>query len=122
MTVPRASTSIVRRERPSTFIFGESAQRVNPHPVLLQPLPTWQVRQLDYEAALDDVRVHLLDERQRRERGATCREQLIEDDDARALRDAIDVRLDAVRAVFELVVVTDRCGGELARLADRYEP
>src|SRR6187399_1792775 len=71
-----SASSMARRQVPLTFIFGESAQRVDAMARLLDALAARKVEQLDEERALDDGRAGTLDQRQRRERGAARREQV----------------------------------------------
>src|SRR5205823_3674970 len=97
-----------------SFRFREATQRVHAVALLFEALATGEVEQLDQERKLDDAGAHTLHERERGERGAAGREQVIDDHDALAAREAIDVDLDAVRAVLERVVVPDRVVRQLA--------
>src|SRR4051794_17219536 len=91
-----SASSMVRRQRPSTFIFVEPAQRVNLVPPLVDPIAAWQIEQLDHERALHDLGVHLLDKADRGECRATGREQVVDDEDAFTLAHAVDVGFDPV--------------------------
>src|SRR5207302_7495705 len=73
------------------------------------------------ETALDHFAAHLADKRRCGPGGAAGGNQVVDEEDAVALRDCIDVDLDAIDAVLELVVVPDGFRGKLAFLADRHE-
>src|SRR5678809_1252351 len=105
---PSSTGSIVRRQRPSTLIFGVSDEGVDAVAALLDPLAAAEVVELDDERALDDLGAHLLEQAQRGVRGAAGREQIVDDEDALALGDGVDVDLDLARAVLQRVLVRDR--------------
>src|ERR1019366_3464583 len=97
------------------------AQRKHLVPMLLQPRTSADVRQVDDEAAFDDLAAHFFNQLA----GGFCRaaggDQVIHQQYFFAHCDSVGVDLDAVGAVFEFVVVAYGFGGQLAFLADRDE-
>src|SRR6266404_4943598 len=87
-----------------------------------QPLAAAVIRQIDHEAAFHHDSAHLLDQLRSRFGSAAGGDQVVQQQHAVARADRIDVDFDPIATVFELVVVPDRLGRELAFLADRNEP
>src|SRR3990172_1614283 len=77
--------------------------------------------QLDQEDGADDDAAELLDELTLRLRRTTCREHVVEHDDARARSDRVPVHLQAVRPVLEVVRRLDCLPRKLPRLPCRDE-
>lgn len=90
-------------------------------PMLLQPCPSADVRQVDDEAAFDDLAAHLGYQRAGGFCGAAGSDEVVHQQHAIAFLYRVGVDLDAVGAVFERVVVADGFGGKLAFFADRDE-
>src|SRR6266403_2284087 len=87
-----------------------------------QPLAAAVIRQIDHEAAFHHDSAHLLDQLRSRFGSAAGGDQVVQQQHAVARADRIDVDFDPIATVFELVVVPDRLGRELAFFADRNEP
>src|ERR1700744_4438118 len=80
-----------------------------------------EIRKVDDEAAADDVRAGALQELDRRETGATRRDEIVHDDDVLALLHGVGMNLDAVLSIFQIVILTDHSVRQLALLAHRHE-
>ncbi len=79
------------------------------------------IDEVDHERAADDLRFQSIEQRDRGERGAAGREQVVDHQHALAGGHRIDMELDTVGAVLERVVVPDGLARKLAGLADRNE-
>ena len=82
---------------------------------------TADFRQVDDKRCTDDLAAGLTHQLDRRFRGAACRNEIVNDEDALALLDGILVDLDGINAVFKRVVLSNGLARQLTLFADRYE-
>src|SRR3954453_1238486 len=88
----------------------------------LEPGAALEEGQLDDEGAGDDLGAGPLDQVAAGTHGAAGGQDVVDQEDTAAGAERVGVDLEAVVAVFELVVERDRGIRKLARLADRHEP
>lgn len=88
---------------------------------LLETLDAAEVRQSDHEGTLDEFGAHLAQEFDRRLRGSSRRDQIVDQQNLLTGFDRADVHLDPIASVFEIEISTDRFPGQLARLSKRHE-
>jgi hypothetical protein len=85
--------------------------------VLLEAVAAFEEVELDGEGEAGDLAAELLDELDGGFHGAAGGEQVVDEDDALAGLDGVEVNLERVGAVFEIVGDAGDWRGELARLA-----
>ena len=91
------------------------------HMTALQPLPPLELIEFDHEGAGHDLATEPLDKLAACRRGASGRNQVVDEHDAVARFDSVDVRFQRSGAVFELVRDRLHVIGQLSRLSQRYE-
>ena len=87
----------------------------------LQPFATAQIGQVDYESAADDRSASDADQPERRFGRAAGGNQIVDEKHTLAALNRVTMDLQSVRAILELVVVTEVFCRQLPLFADRHK-